>query len=258
MLVRLRWSLLVFALGLTATTIVVASQLPDTIPGAAEGPLTERPRFHAPFSATATTIVHQRIEGQRIDRTATARFYRHSDGRVRIDYTPVGPAGSMNTVAVVVPNPYAPKERLFLVDDEAKTVTLASYDWYRRFYFGPRGFSLPVGPTQVTTFSTLDVHSGPGSLEELGTRTMQGLTVTGRRLSDSGKLDERWESEELGLVIEGRHTSEGVDIEYFLSNIRRGDPPSTLFVLPADYRYRTDVGWGVAPPGAEHRLLQGK
>src|SRR5688572_10595204 len=108
MSVSLRWSVLTVALALTATTIGIARQLPDTIPGAAEGPLTERPRFHAPFSATATTIVHQRIEGKRLDRTATARFYRHSDGRVRIDYTPVGPAGNMKTVAVVVPNPYAP------------------------------------------------------------------------------------------------------------------------------------------------------
>lgn len=44
---------------------------------------------------------------------------------------------------------------------------------------------------------------------------------------------------ELGLVVHGRYTdSRSGNIEYRLTNIRRGDPPSHLFVMPADYTMR--------------------
>jgi hypothetical protein len=245
------WFLLALVLGLTAAT-GVASQLPDIIPGTAEGPLTERPRFHTAFSATATTIVRQRTEGGRVDRTATARFYRDSNGRVRIEYTPLEPAGKATPMAAVVPNPFAPKERLFIVDDAAKTIELTSHDIFRRM-FGPREFILPTGPRRFTAFATLDVHVGPGSLEELGARVMEGLTVTGRRLSNAGKVDERWESEALGLVLEGRHATDGIEIEYVLTNIQRAEPPSRLFVLPPEYRYLIDPPLIVEAPEAERR-----
>lgn len=249
---RLSGFLLALGLALAASAIGVAYQLPDIIPGTAAGPLTERPRFHAPFSAIATTIVRQQTEGGRVERTATARFYRDSNGRVRIEYTPLEPAGKSTPMAVVVPNPYAPKERLFIVDDAAKTIELTSHDIFRRM-FGPREFVVPTGPRRFTAFATLDVHVGPGSLEELGARTIEGLVVTGRRLSNAGKVDERWESEGLGLVLEGRHTADGIDIEYFLSNIQRAEPPSRLFVLPPEYRYLGDPPLTIEAPGAERR-----
>jgi hypothetical protein len=85
---------------------------------------------------------------------------------------------------------------------------------------------------------------------------MAGLAVTGRRLSEAGQVDERWEDDALGLVIAGRHTREGYDVEYRLSNIQRGEPPARLFLLPPGYRYRTEggVGAGVSPPEALRRL----
>jgi hypothetical protein len=251
-----RWSLLVLALGLGATTAGSASQVADAPPDALLGPLSAAPRFHAPFSATATTVVQQRTDRGLIERSATARYYRDSNGRVRIEYTPVTQTGRGTTIAVVVPNPYAPKERLFMIDEAAKTIAQADYDWFRRFYFGPLTFALPTAPGRFTAFRPLDVHNGPGSLEELGTRTIEGLTVTGRRLSDSGQVTEQWESATLGLVIQAHHTGGSVDIEYFLSNIQRTEPPSRLFVLPPDYGYISERVFGVEPPEAELRRLK--
>lgn len=49
-------------------------------------------------------------------------------------------------------------------------------------------------------------------------------------------VDERWESTELHLVIESRYSDPRFGlVEYGLTHIRRGEPPSDLFVVPDDY-----------------------
>lgn len=47
--------------------------------------------------------------------------------------------------------------------------------------------------------------------------------------------DERWESAELQLLVQSRHSDSRSVIEYRLSNIRRLEPPAHLFQLPPDY-----------------------
>jgi hypothetical protein len=251
-LIRFYSSLVALVLGLSATTVGIAKQISDTPTDDLLGPLSVAPRFHAPFSARATTIVLQRTQDGPLERTTTARYYRDSNGRVRIEYTPVVQSGQSSPIAVVVPNPYAPKERLFMIDEAAKTIELTDYEFFRRFFFGPRVFSIPTAPKRFTSFPTLDVGNGPGSLEDLGNRTIEGLAVTGKRLSDSVRVTERWESSTLGLVIQGHHTDGSVHIEYFLSNVQRTEPPARLFVLPPAYRYVAE--WKLGFEGAEAEL----
>ncbi len=251
-MIRFYSSLVALVLGLSATTVGIAKQISDTPTDDLLGPLSVAPRFHAPFSARATTIVLQRTQDGPLERTTTARYYRDSNGRVRIEYTPVVQSGQSSPIAVVVPNPYAPKERLFMIDEAAKTIELTDYEFFRRLFFGPRAFSIPTAPKRFTSFPTLDVGNGPGSLEDLGNRTIEGLAVTGKRLSDSVQVTERWESSTLGLVILGHHTDDSVHIEYFLSNVQRTEPPARLFVLPPDYRYVAECKLGFE--GAEAKL----
>src|SRR3954463_16797264 len=53
---------------------------------AAGGPLTGPAVPNAPFSADATTTVHQTLsDGRLIERIATARYFRDREGRVRVE-----------------------------------------------------------------------------------------------------------------------------------------------------------------------------
>ena len=55
-------------------------------PNVVGGPLTGPPVPAAPFSAEATTTVQQTLaDGTRIDASATARYYRDREGRVRVE-----------------------------------------------------------------------------------------------------------------------------------------------------------------------------
>ena len=47
-------------------------------------------------------------------------------------------------------------------------------------------------------------------------------------------INERWESAELNLLIQSRHSDSRSTIEYRLSNIRRIEPPARLFEMPPD------------------------
>jgi hypothetical protein len=257
MLTRVHPCLLALAVGFGATTVAIANQVSDASANDLLGPLSVAARFDAPFSATATTVILQRTpEGGTLERSTTARYYRDTNGRVRIEYTPVAQSERTTTVAVVVPNPYAQKERLFMIDEAEKTVEPTDYTFFRRYFVGPGVFALPTAPRRFTSFPTLDVHNGPGFREDLGTRMSGGLTVSGRRLSDSGRVTELWESSTLGLVVEGHHTAPSVHIEYFLSNVQRTEPPARLFVLPPNYNYLPGWTLGWEGPGAERRRLK--
>jgi hypothetical protein len=48
-------------------------------------------------------------------------------------------------------------------------------------------------------------------------------------------VDERWESAELQLLIQSRHSDARSTIEYRVSNIRRAEPQAHLFELPPDH-----------------------
>jgi hypothetical protein len=85
------------------------------------------------------------------------------------------------------------------------------------------------------------------SIEPLGGQRIAGVETTGRRITiivppwNRGNdqpmkmIDERWESAELQLLVQSRHSDSRSIIEYRLSNIRRVEPPAHLFELPPDY-----------------------
>jgi hypothetical protein len=68
---------------------VIACALPAVLLAESKpvgGPLSGPAVLDAAFSAMATTTIRQTLaDGTRIDRTTSARYYRHADGRVRIE-----------------------------------------------------------------------------------------------------------------------------------------------------------------------------
>jgi len=87
-----------------------------------------------------------------------------------------------------------------------------------------------------------------GTTTQLGTRQMEGQTVTGRRTTQTiptGEIgndrpivvtDETWESEQLQVVVSLRHADPRTGtLEYRLTNIVLGEPAADLFTIPPGY-----------------------
>ena len=88
--------------------------------------------------------------------------------------------------------------------------------------------------------------SAPSKAERsLGTRQIEGVTATGRKTITTipvGQIgndrpieitDERWESEELKLLVLSRHHDPRTgDVRYRLTNVSRAEPASYLFTVP--------------------------
>jgi hypothetical protein len=250
MCLNLGRSIPVFALTLCVTTVFLGHAQQSA--GLSVGPLSGEPRFFAPFAADAiTNIVQRRRDGGRAARRVVMKYYRDSFGRVRVEYTPTSTDDSARTVALVVPNPYAQRDRVFLVDDDAKLV-----EWRPDFmnlaglFDAARAIAIPTGVRRFTVFPGAEGrYSGNGLVEDLGSRMIDGVRADGTRFTTtlSKAMDERWESPDLGLVVRARYvdSERGWEVDYTLTDIRQTEPKQELFVMPAGYHYS---------PGADLRL----
>jgi hypothetical protein len=192
------------ALPLTA----FAQDRPDPY-GAFVGPFSRtRPALGAPFSADATTIIRQtEPDGRRRRRQATARYYRDSMGRVRVEYN-VPADGSRGNVtaskrmAMLLPDPG--NLTVYTVDDSTQTAHL-NPGFAGLIFNASTAFAIPTGTVRFTIFHTADVHTAPSeTVESLGTTRIEGLTAEGLRatgVTQVGQVDERWESPIKGGVV---------------------------------------------------------
>lgn len=256
MCLDLRPAILALTIALCVTTVAVGQAQEPT--GASVGPFTAEPRFSAPFSANVVTTVVQRTpEGGRVARKVAARYYRDSFGRVRVEYAPSSnTGGDAPTAAIVMPNPYARRDRVFLVDDAAKLVEWMGFDIIARLFNATRAIAIPTGLRRFTSFFTAESrYSGDGLFEDLGSRMIGGVRADGIRFTTtlSKAMDERWESPDLGLVVQAREVDpeRGWEIEYTLRDIQRTEPPQELFVMPAGYEYRPSGNLLLESPEAE-------
>lgn len=233
-------------------------------------PLTSGPVIDAPFSADATTTIQQTLgDGTRIDRRATAHYYRDRAGRVRVEQMIMGIASLSPTAEGQVRITIQPEPtdgRVYTLDPSARTARLgprSSADWA---VGGGETFAVPLGGIRFLVFGRgqqlrqrIGVTGNPVEEEALGTRQISGVDAVGRRstltipIGQFGNdrpmeiVDERWESPQLRVVIYSRHSDPrtGV-IDYRLTNIRRNEPPADLFVLPADYTVAAATGDWIA------------
>jgi len=255
-------TILALAFALCVTTVSLGQ---PQEPAGTLGPITGEPRFFAPFSANAITKVVQRTrEGGRFERIVEAKYYRDSFGRVRVEYAPSSNVvGDARTVAVVVPNPYARTDRVFLVDDAAKLVEPVDFRIFATLFNATKAFTIPTELRRFTNFFTAEFRvSGAGLFEDLGSQMIGGVRANGTRFTPSAwrAVDERWDSPQLGLVVHAREVDQerGWEIEYTLTDIRRTEPPQHLFVMPAGYQYRHGEGLLLESPEAELRRVMAK
>lgn len=120
--------------------------------------------------------------------------------------------------------------------------------WFERRTLGPGGtenvfFGGAFGGERL-------LAAGPDAKEEsLGERTIEGVLARGTRVTQTiptGRIgndrpitvvQERWRSPELDVtVLSETRDPLAADVTYRLTGIQRGDPPRSLFEIPADYK----------------------
>jgi hypothetical protein len=211
----------------------------------AGSPLTGPPVVGAPFSASAmTTITGVRADGTRFERSMPAVYYRDAAGRVRVELTIDGQGPRIS----VQPEPGQSMYWLDASKRSARRIPTEIEGWV---VGGGKHFGVPVAVNKflhVARFRGIEDLLSDATEESLGSRQIAGIETIGRRIVlavpvgylGNGRpldiVDERWESTELHLVIESRYSDPRFGlVEYGLTHIRRGEPPSDLFVVPDDY-----------------------
>lgn len=248
---------------------------------------------NAPFSADATTTVTQTLgDGTRIEQKTATKLYRDSSGRVRREQTVIGLDGlnASGQPQTVITFDSQPGDLMpYVLDPVARTASRGARSVRVVWTMGytstgtsalqpsANGWSRPYQPANAektgpfldqaarTAADALNPHRAPvpddvkPNEEQLGTRQMEGVKVTGRRTTTiipTGRMgndrpiqivDERWESPELRVMVYSRFSDPRTGVvEYRLMNINRSEPRADLFVVPADYTMAPAWTTGVA------------
>jgi hypothetical protein len=218
------------------------------------------PVVGAPFSATITNSSVQTLaDGNRIVQTSSGTTARDSEGRTRRD-TALPPIGNLS--AADAPH------LVFIQDPVAQTTyTLDLTNKTARKLPG-----LPVVPAEPGTavikmkMSAISTDQIPDagffiqktkiaseqdqiSTESLGSQTMEGVLVNGERVTHvipAGEIGnekpisivtEVWTSPDLKTVVYSKRSDPRMGEQTFqLTNISRGEPDPSLFIVPADFK----------------------
>jgi hypothetical protein len=195
------------------------------------------PVVNAPFSAEATTVWQPPASKGLPSLRTTARYYRDSAGRVRVEQSFVGSDGRSGQIILA---PEGDSRNAYVLDPVARTVSTPVSRGLVQMMVGDGGYHQFVLPRSMRRFIGLFVVPDEGETsEELGQASMAGVQVTGTRfvtrlpgLLGTGRA-ERWVSPELGLVVYSRSEDAHFGVlEYQLTNISRSDPPAELFEVP--------------------------
>jgi hypothetical protein len=221
---------------------------------------------NAPYSADAVTETTQSLaDGNRIVHKTTAGIYRDAEGRTRRDMTfpAMGPLAAQDAPSLVMINDPVAKVT-YQLDTKAKTahkmpgLDTSGVSLMRRAEGA--GFrtkaaaeaGVPEAGTVVMAragvAATFEKEVPPPKTESLGKQTFEGLEAEGTRntitipAGDIGNereiniVNERWYSPELQTTVMSKHSDPRMgETVYKLTNIRRADPPPSLFQVPADY-----------------------
>jgi len=239
----------------------------------------------APYSATITNESVQTLaDGNRIVQTFTGNTARDSQGRTRQD-APLPPLGNLSAAnaphLVFIQDPVSQTSyTLNLTDKTAQkmpapppggggpgpSVNVAGTSSETsetsgpggqggpgpgKFFFqvaggGPAGAMPP--PMAIQTFVAGD-DSAQVTTEDLGTQTMQGVSVTGVRTTrtiPAGQIGndqpisvvtEVWTSADLKTVVYSKRSDPRLGDQTFqLTNIVRSEPDASLFTVPSDFK----------------------
>jgi len=195
----------------------------------------------APYSAVSVTQFTQTLaDGSHIQRTNTSSVARDSEGRSRREES-IGTIGALTAStaspkAVFIHDPVAGSS--YMLDPTSKTAHVSQ----------PRNFTLDSA-TEPQARTEHARSQAQVKTEELGTQTMEGLTVQGTRITRTiaaGQIGnehalqvvtEIWRSPDLQTTVMSTTTDPRTGVStYKLTNITRAEPDATLFQVPADYK----------------------
>jgi hypothetical protein len=193
----------------------------------------------APFSGQANiTIRMKQYDGARMERKLDGKYYRDSEGRVRREQLIVG---------LGIAAPHKDSERIVIIVDPVAGFIYTVIGGQREVQRVPIDKAPPaIGGVPPKSL----LPEGLTTREEpLGTRTMEGVSVTGTKtvvtvppgLMGNERpvevVEERWESRELQLVLHSlQQNPVSGEVEYRLTNVSRAEPPADLFKVPAGYK----------------------
>lgn len=189
-----------------------------------------------PFSADIVIEDNRRLfDGSIVTKQVNGAVYRDTAGRTRREM----PIENVGGYAVFDGNS-KPQRLVFINDVSAKTQ-----------YHLDFGNKVARKNEMVDNPGVRPDKEGPkdGQEESLGTKTIDGVSVTGTRHTfeiPAGQLgnakpiqvvDERWFSPELQVVVLSRHVDPVAGEHVFkLVNIKRGEPSADLFTVPEGFK----------------------
>jgi hypothetical protein len=218
----------------------------------------------APYSAQAVTSVKQTLAtGSEISTQITALVARDAEGRTRREQTlraigpwslgPLEPGARESPTVILIQDPVKqvnitldPRTHIARMNRQRRTSDLEEA---RRRENARREEVFRREPRQERS-------------ESLGKQTIEGLLAEGRRTTTTfppGSVGNTaaieivvvtWVCTDLHVVVLGKRSDPRVgDMTYRLTSIKRGDPPASLFEIPAEYRVETE---------GERRLGEGR
>src|SRR5580658_2365830 len=190
----------------------------------------------APYSAQAGTPFTQTLaNGDHVQRTTTAAIARDSQGRTRMDRSISG-VGALSATG-------GGQARAIMIHDVVAGVSYALNPASKtgtsmQIRTRPAGFE----PTRARRSSTAE------KTEDLGTQVIQGISVTGKRVTrviapgqegNEKEIDvvtETWHSADLQVVVQSKTSDPRFgDTTYQLTGLSRVEPDPALFAVPAGY-----------------------
>jgi hypothetical protein len=189
--------------------------------------------FLAERVTTSTTLA---ADGTKHVTTYLEFVARDSSGRVRIERVlqPLSPDPTEAEVAAV--------QRQIIICDAAagthtqidtrnRTVKIIENSDPAPANLARHSWSAPFFPTPITKL--------PPNIqfEDLGWKTLEGVEAHGGRFTTPVRVDERWSSDDLAADILQVHSDPGKASEtrIALTRVRRTEPESSLFAIPAGY-----------------------
>ena len=227
----------------------------------------------APFCATITTEHTQPFaDGNRIHTTDTSNMCRDSEGRVRreSDLNLLGAAPQKSGAKMIcITDPVAGFR--YMLDGDTKTAhkmalpssgnasaavasggqTGLRKEEHVMIYRGTND----SGPTLNMFFKNDGQESDetPPTTEKLGDQTIEGIHVTGTRVTTTipaGKMgneqpivvtSERWYSPELKVTVMTKHNDPWAgELKTQFTNVNTAEPDRSLFLVPSDYKIVND------------------
>lgn len=196
----------------------------------------------APF--TATVMVERSVNqmnGPPMRFSGSREIARDGQGRIYNEVRPLAPASVAAVSPVTLIHIYDPQSRM------------SAFLYPQQKIYQATIVNRPPRTDTVEDFASPAAQNAPQSeftrQEDLGYRSVAGMQAHGVRViqtlpaAESGTgaevvvTDEYWYSEELRINLRTTHEDPRVgSVTMTIGQIRRAEPPASLFVVPADYK----------------------